>query len=102
MKRTSLSFWASASVPSKAQCLCTGQFGEKTMTKKEWLRCTEPGSMLEFLRGKVTDRKLRLFGVACCRSAFYGELCVFADEESLLLRQMLDMDEWMCDRLSTV
>jgi hypothetical protein len=30
------------------------------MTEAEWLACTDPRPMLEFLRGKATERKLRL------------------------------------------
>lgn len=37
------------------------------MTEAEWMACEDPTLMLEFLRAKVTDRKLRLFACACCR-----------------------------------
>jgi hypothetical protein len=39
------------------------------MTEDDWITATEPHEMLLFLRsgGKGSDRKLRLFAVACCR-----------------------------------
>lgn len=37
------------------------------MTEAEWNAHTDPMPMLRFLRGKASDRKLRLFVCACCR-----------------------------------
>src|SRR5262245_46753891 len=41
------------------------------VTEAEWLGCTEPGPMREDLRGKISDRKLRLFDCTCCRRLWH-------------------------------
>jgi hypothetical protein len=36
-----------------------------------WLACADPAPMLEFLRGRASARKLRLFAVACCHLVWH-------------------------------
>jgi hypothetical protein len=37
------------------------------MTEAEWAVCQDPEKMLDYLSGRGSDRKLRLFGCGCCR-----------------------------------
>ncbi len=61
------------------------------MTK--WLKAIDPQSMLALLRDKVSDRKLRLFAVACCRMIWHE-----MNEPS---RQAVDATERFADGVIT-
>jgi hypothetical protein len=41
---------------------------DETVDEQRWLACENPQKMLEFLRGKASDRKLRLFACAFGRA----------------------------------
>jgi hypothetical protein len=51
------------------------------VTESDWDRCADPAKMLAFLRGKASDRKLRLFACACCRRIWE----LFPDEANRVL-----------------
>ena len=62
------------------------------MTEAEWLAATDPEPMLQFVRDKTSDRKLRLFGVACCRRVARW----MTDKRSL---HAVDISEQFADRI---
>jgi hypothetical protein len=55
------------------------------VTEAEWLACTYAAPLLEFLRGKASDRKFRLFAVACCRRLGEDRLSFYLETEQALL-----------------
>jgi hypothetical protein len=67
---------------------------EGTMTETEWLCCDDPGLMLNEMESKTSDRKFRLFAVACCRRMWH-----LLGEEST--RKVVEITEMFADGLVT-
>jgi hypothetical protein len=67
------------------------------MDEAAWLNATDPAPMLAFLRGsgKATNRKLRLFAVACCRRIWP----LLTDERS---RRAVEALESYTERATTI
>jgi hypothetical protein len=62
------------------------------MTESDWAISTDPTAMLAFLRDcGASERKLRLFAVACCRRVCH----LMTDERN---RAAVDMSERAADR----
>src|SRR5262249_4602592 len=56
---------------------------------------TDPALMLEFLQGKVSDRKARLFAGACCRQVWR----MLANQEC---RNLVEVSEQFADELASL
>ena len=63
------------------------------MTEAEWLSCSDPVPMVKFLRGRMSDRKLRLFFVAVAR--------LLLDRLPDELRGAVEVGERMADGLAS-
>ena len=62
------------------------------MTEAEWLAYSDPESMLLFLRGRCSDRKLRLFACACTQRIWH----LLEDDRT---RKVLELAERSADTL---
>jgi hypothetical protein len=64
------------------------------MTEAEWMACPHPTPMLDFLQGRVSNRKLQLFACACCRRL----LGLFPNAA---MRQAVEFSEQDADQLAS-
>lgn len=64
------------------------------MTESDWDTAADPSPMLKALSGKASERKLRLFAVACCRRHWH----LMTDERS---RAAVELGERLADGLGT-
>jgi hypothetical protein len=60
------------------------------MTEAEWLACTNPMMLLEFLQDKAGDRKLRLFACGCYRHVWDRLPSDFIQEAVEITERLVD------------
>lgn len=60
------------------------------LTERQWLACSDPTTMLAFLAGKTSNRKVRLFGCACLRHT--PRLIAEQDENVRIAERFADGD----------
>src|SRR5271168_1365314 len=65
------------------------------MTESDWLTSTNPISMLEYVHGKVSERKLRLFACACHERIWH----LLSDQK--ICRKTIEFAERFSDGLAT-
>jgi hypothetical protein len=56
------------------------------VTEQQWRACADPEPMLGLLRGKASDRKLRLLACACCRRV-WGALPAEESRQAVLVAE---------------
>src|ERR1700722_13297410 len=88
--------------------ICYSTKGD-AMDEAQWLACDDPRVLLEFLQGRVSDRKQRLFIFACCRrvwsflSNIHSREAVEAAErfaDGLITRRVLQQAESLAGHAS--
>jgi hypothetical protein len=75
--------------------VCCQPREEPPVTEADWLACTDAQKMLEYLRGRASDRKLRLFACGGCRRIWQ----LLSDEWS---RQAVEIAEMFADGLASM
>src|SRR5437868_6515798 len=64
------------------------------MTEREWMTGPDHRPMLEFLRGRAGERKLRLFACALCRCLWPGLFAHDKGWEESTLRRLTRAAKW--------